>query len=264
MSANGDAPLWLAVAGKGGSGKSVIAGTLARLLARRGHDVLAVDSDPMPGLARSLGIEEPASPPLLAAAEKPEQGRWRLRPGIGPARAVARFTSQAPDGVRLLQLGKADKDGLVPINGSVNAFLHVVHRMHESKRLRALTVVGDLPAGPRHPAAGFAPYARLYVVVVEPTSQSALTARRVMRIAREHRNADVLLVANKVAAPEEDLERIARLVGEEASLWLPADVAVADAERAGAALLDTAPESPAVEAISRLADSIEERRLVRL
>jgi cellulose biosynthesis protein BcsQ len=40
-----DRRLWLATAGKGGAGKSVLAGTLARILARRGHRVLAVDSD---------------------------------------------------------------------------------------------------------------------------------------------------------------------------------------------------------------------------
>lgn len=260
MSTNGASPPWLAVAGKGGAGKSVIAGTLARVLARRGHDVLAIDSDPMPGLARSLGIEDPAVPPLLDAAVKPEGERWRLKPGIGPARAISRFSTPAPDGVRLLQLGKAGKDGLVPVDGSVNAFLRVVHRMHEPPSLRALTVVGDLPAGPRHPAAGFAPYARLYVVVVEPASQSALTARRVARIARDHRGAEVLFVANKVTG-DEDLLRVARLLGEEPDVWIPADQAVAVAEHDGAALLDAAPGSPAVAAIERLADAIEGRSL---
>lgn len=43
-------------AGKGGAGKTSISGTLARLLARRGHRVLAVDGDPNPALALSLGI----------------------------------------------------------------------------------------------------------------------------------------------------------------------------------------------------------------
>ena len=160
---------WLAVAGKGGAGKSVIAGTLARVLSRRGRRVLAVDSDPMPGLARSLGVEEPATPPLNDAAEKGDNGRWRLKKGIGPVRAVGRFSTAAPDGVKLLQLGKADKDGLVNVMASVNAFLHVVHRFEDAKTLGDWTIIADLPAGPRHAAAGFAPYARLYLVVVEPT-----------------------------------------------------------------------------------------------
>jgi len=252
--------LWLAVAGKGGSGKSLVAGTLARVLARRGHRVLAIDSDPMPGLARSLGIADPARPPLLDAAFKPEGERWRLRPGIGPARAVSRFTTPAPDGVRMLQLGKAGKDGLAPVDGAVNAFLRVVHGMHEVKSLERWTVVGDLPAGPRHPAAGFSPYADLYVVLVDPGSQSALTARRVARIAREHRDADVLLVANRVRGPQ-DAQLVERLAGEPPQVLIPFDGAVAEAERRGAALLDHAPDSPAVAAITRLADAVEARRL---
>ena len=254
-------PLWLAVAGKGGAGKSVIAGTLARILARRGHSVLAVDSDPMPGLAQSLGVEEPLVPPLKRAAVRRKK-RWHLKPGIGAMRAVERFTTVAPDGVRLMQLGKADKDGLIPVTASVNAFLHVVRRIEEPRTLRDWAIVGDLPAGPRHPAAGFAPYARLYVVVLEPRSQSALTARRVARIAREHRGAEVLFVANKVRNASER-RRAERLLGERIAHAIPADTAVEEAERRGDALLDAAPGSPAVRGLESLADTIEGRTLQR-
>jgi CO dehydrogenase maturation factor len=251
-------PLWLAVAGKGGAGKSVVSGTLARVLARRGHKVLAVDSDPMPGMSLVLGAQEPDRPPLMDAVEKPEGKPWRLKPGIGPARAVSRFSTAAPDGVRLLQLGKADKDGLIPVNPAVNGFLRVVHRLHEPASMRAWTIVGDLPAGPRHPAAGFSPYANLYLVVLEARSQSALTARRVARIAREHRHADVLFVANKIAS-DEDRERAERLLGEPIHHVVPADPAVAAAERDGIPVLDASPDAPAVQAIERLADALEGR-----
>ena len=46
----------LAIAGKGGSGKTSVSGTMARLLARRGHRVLAIDGDSNPNLALTLGI----------------------------------------------------------------------------------------------------------------------------------------------------------------------------------------------------------------
>ena len=147
-------PLWIAVAGKGGSGKSVLSGTLARVLAQRGHRVLAIDSDPMPGLAHSLGVEEPDAPLLMQAAEKPQKGPWRLKSGVGPMTVVRRYTSPAPDGVRMLQLGKAGTDGLAPVNGAVNAFLGTVRRMHEAATLYEWAVVGDLPAGPRQLAVG--------------------------------------------------------------------------------------------------------------
>ena len=46
----------LAIVGKGGCGKTSISGTMARVLARRGHRVLAIDGDPNPNLALTLGI----------------------------------------------------------------------------------------------------------------------------------------------------------------------------------------------------------------
>ncbi|MBW3664723.1 MAG: AAA family ATPase [Actinobacteria bacterium] len=46
----------IAVAGKGGSGKTTISGTLARSLADEGHRVLAVDADPNPNLILTLGM----------------------------------------------------------------------------------------------------------------------------------------------------------------------------------------------------------------
>lgn len=252
--------LWIGVAGKGGAGKSVLSGTLARVLAQRGHPVLAIDSDPMPGLAQSLGVPEPDAPKLMEAAEKPEKGPWRLRAGVGPATVVRRYTTAAPDGIRLMQLGKADKDGLAPVIGSVNAFLHVVRRLHEARSLYGWAIVGDLPAGPRHLAAGFSPYASVYVVVVEPTSQSALTGRRCARLARGPLGADVIFVASKISSPDER-RRVERLLGEPVDFVIPADPAVAEAERRHVAVIDAAPSSPVVRAVQRLADTIEQRTL---
>ncbi len=46
----------LVVAGKGGSGKTSISGTMARTLGRGGRRVLAIDGDSNPNLALTLGI----------------------------------------------------------------------------------------------------------------------------------------------------------------------------------------------------------------
>jgi CO dehydrogenase maturation factor len=248
----------MAVTGKGGSGKSVIAGTLARLLSRRGHKVLALDSDPMPGLAMSLGAEEPSEPPLNAAAERYEKFRWRLRKGIGPVRAVQRFSTEAPDGVRLLTLGKADKDGLAHIQGSVLAYHDTVNRLHRVKTFRDWTLIADIPAGPRQVGAGFAAFASTYLVVVEPSWPSALAGRRVARVARARSVDDLRIVASKVAG-EEDLALVEELMGEAPFASVPLDEAVARAEREGTALLDAAPDSEAARAIGLLADRLTDR-----
>jgi len=46
----------LAVCGKGGAGKTTISATLARVFARQGHAVTALDGDPNPNLATALGV----------------------------------------------------------------------------------------------------------------------------------------------------------------------------------------------------------------
>jgi len=46
----------IATVGKGGSGKTTIAGLLARVLASRNQHILAIDGDPNPNLALTLGM----------------------------------------------------------------------------------------------------------------------------------------------------------------------------------------------------------------
>lgn len=86
----------IAITGKGGAGKTTIAATLARTLARRGYRVIAVDADPSPNLAVALGT--------------PQSEIEKLRP-ITPElvsqttdRSEIRHTcaATAPDGVELL------------------------------------------------------------------------------------------------------------------------------------------------------------------
>jgi CO dehydrogenase maturation factor len=246
----------VAVIGKGGAGKSVISGTMARVLARDGRRVLALDSDLLPGLSLSLGAgPDPAEPPLNDAAEQDENGRWRLKKGIGPVRAVRRYATDAPDGIRLLQAGKVPKDGLEPIMGSINAFYRVVHRLPDARTFDDWTVVGDLPAGPRQIAFGWAPYADTYVAVVQPSAQSALTARRVARIARMREGARAVFVANRVTGPA-DVRHVEEMIGEPVLAAVPVDEAVARAELLGFAPIDHAPDSAAVLEIERLVTAL--------
>lgn len=103
------------VAGKGGSGKTTVAGTLARLLARRDllacrdDAVLAVDLDPDPTLGLSLGLGLAAAFGLLGVREHLlAAGQNAGRPGDSEHLA-ADAAATAPDGVRLLQWAKIDE-----------------------------------------------------------------------------------------------------------------------------------------------------------
>ncbi|WP_370575424.1 AAA family ATPase, partial [Methanomethylovorans sp.] len=52
----------IAVTGKGGVGKTTLSGTLARMLARDGYDVLAIDADADMNLASAIGVKNPPKP----------------------------------------------------------------------------------------------------------------------------------------------------------------------------------------------------------
>lgn len=255
--APGTRPLRLVVVGKGGAGKSVIAGTMARILARRGRRVLALDTDTLPGLAYSLGSEPSPRPPLADAVDKVDNGCWRLKKGIGPVRAVQRFSTAAPDGVRVLEVGDQPGGG-PPLTPAVQAFYQVVHALPEATALRDWTMIGDHPAGPRQTAHDWAPYADTLLVVTEPTWKSALTARRVAEIA-DARGAAVLPVASKVTGLA-DVALVERILSRRVAGTVPADEAVATTDRRGVALIDGAPESPAAKAIEGLVDGLVEVR----
>ena len=247
----GERPLRIVVVGKGGAGKSVVAATMARILARRGRRVLALDTDTVPGLALSLGAASAYPPPLAGAVEQADAGSWRLKEGIGPVRAVQRFSTPAPDGVRVLEIGDRPASGVGSVTPSVQAFYQVIHGLPEAKALRAWTMIGDHPAGPRQTAHDWAPYADTLLLVAEPTWKSALTARRLAELATA-RGAAAVAVATKVTAPQ-DAERVAEIVGLPVAATIPADEAVLESDRLGVALIDHAPSCAAVRAIEDLA-----------
>lgn len=242
--------------GKGGAGKSVIAGTMARVLARRGRRVLALDSDLVSGLALSLGAEEPSTPPLNEAVERDADGRWHLRRGVGPVRAVQRYSTPAPDGVTLLQCGKPPAAGLESVLGAVNGFYRVIHRIAREKALPDWTIVGDLPAGPRQLAYDWAPYAETLLIVAEAKVPSLLTARRIARIAAARGGIQTLSVANRVERAA-DSRRVQDALGLPLVAALPADPAVGVAERLGTAAIDHAPETSFVRAVELLVERLE-------
>ena len=99
----------IAVAGKGGVGKTTVAASLARLLSRMGFRVIAVDADPSLGLAASLGIPlEEIRPVLLDKALIAERTGvpggyglfFKLNPKVDDI--VERYGVTGPDGVTLL------------------------------------------------------------------------------------------------------------------------------------------------------------------
>jgi CO dehydrogenase maturation factor len=104
----------IAVAGKGGSGKTTIAGTLARTLGRDGHTVVAIDADPNPNLALSLGLDPvvaagvEAVPHTFAFHSQDENGQYSVGLSKSPEEIIAEYGINGPDGVTLLMVGRVE------------------------------------------------------------------------------------------------------------------------------------------------------------
>lgn len=241
-----DAGLKVAFLGKGGAGKSMIAGTLCRHLARRGYPVLAFDVDTVPGLSMSLKVPADAGrlPTGLARIIETKKGRrWKVQKGGGPAHLVDSYAVKAADGVRFLALGNLPAE----VEPSVSvAFRQVMERF----RRPGWALVADLAAGTRQPMFGWAGFALSRILVVEPSAKSLLTARRLAPVATH-------IVANKVDSPSE-----LRVVRENIDLpvlgVIPFDESVIEAESRGIAPIDFAPGSPAVAAVAEIAKQLEE------
>ena len=109
--------LRLAIAGKGGSGKTTIAGTLARLLAQQGRRVLAVDADTNPNLSVTLGVPADRAIQITSLPrtlmERQTQPDGTVKPVfVGDAlQVVDAYGADAPDGVRLLVMGAVGHGG---------------------------------------------------------------------------------------------------------------------------------------------------------
>ena len=251
----------VAFVGKGGAGKSAIAGTFCRVLARRGEPVLAVDSDPLPGLALSLGldIDDDVRIPDDAVVERKEGEtgpRYRLREDLDAVEAVARFAVEAPDGVRFLQFGKIGTQGQVgqQLFRSQLAFRQITRDLPDDH----WSIVGDLPGGTRQPFTGWGNWARTVLIVVEPSAAGLLSARRLARMASIENGPDrVLAVANKLRDPD-DVDLVNRRTGLEVVAAVPWDEAFAEAERRRRAPIEEAPDSAAVRAVESLVDRLVE------
>jgi CO dehydrogenase maturation factor len=248
----------LAIAGKGGSGKTSIAGTMARLLGRDGNRVLAIDGDSNPNLALTLGI------PVERINDIPTLPRDLLRrddDGVHLTRTLEEVREthslDGPDGVTLLVMAhpspeEAGTGCLCGMHATVRTLIDTATEDDADVTLL------DTEASPEHLTRGTAAYAETLLVVVEPYYKSLETGRRMAALARDLGLKRILLVANKVAEDPElqAVREFADRHGLELAGSVPYDDAMPAAERAEAAPLDFAPGAAAVAAIGELARKV--------
>lgn len=244
----------VAVAGKGGAGKTTIAASLARMAARTGRDVLCVDGDSNPNLAAALGMDDDPTSTVLP----PSLVSRRL--DGGPAltsplsEVLATHTVTGPDGIRLSHMGMpghAESGCMCSAHGVVRALLADIGR-------DGATTFLDLEASPEHFSRGTARHVDVLLFVAEPYFRSLETVRRMAALARELAIPQIGVVANKVrdAGDAEAVRDFCTrhdlvLVGQ-----VPWDDAVLDADRERRPLVEAAPDSAAVRALSTVVERL--------
>lgn len=235
----------IAVAGKGGAGKTTISATLARQTGRSGRPVVAIDADANPNLGIALGVapdvvrEATAIPPSLVSRRLGGAGLTAPLDDV-----LDRYALPAPDGVRLLTMGApahAEEGCLCSAHAVVSAVI-------EDLAARPELVVVDMEASPEHLSRGTIRHVEAVCLVAEPYYRSLETVRRMAALAAELPVA-IMVIANKVRS-DADTAAITEFCARHALTFagaVPWSEEVAAADRSRTPVVDW----PAAESVTR-------------
>jgi len=198
----------IAVSGKGGVGKTVVAATLADFFVKRDFKVLAIDADPSPNLALTLGIPADQAGKIVPISQNIELIRRKTSTGVeGVYRLsfavediVRDYCVKAPNGVALLVMGTVkspDSGCTCPANAVVRALLQ--HLLLERDEI----VVMDMEAGVEHMGRGTAKHVDVMLIVVDPSMKSMEIAKQIHDLALGAGIKKIFIIGNKIASLNE-------------------------------------------------------------
>ena len=260
----------VAVTGKGGVGKTTIAGTLARLLGRDGLRILAIDADPNYNLWSAIGMDDTIArriQPLLENEELVRQKtemKWvealgnffQIHPSVNDL--AENFAVAGPDNVSLLVAGTVNMGGqgcMCPSAALLKALIN--HLSLESNE----AFIMDMDAGIENLGRGTTCGMDALLAVVEPGRRSLDTLERIKGLAADIGLARVFAVGNKVTDESDAAFISAALKSYKIPLigMVPFDETVREADRHGIALIDLNENSPAVQAIKAIKSELVRR-----
>ncbi len=255
----------IAISGKGGVGKTLIASLLCRVFAEAGYSVIAVDADPDANLAASLGLPNAgAITPISEMKELIEERTGAKSGESAPFFKLNPKVSDIPekyavkaDGVSLMVMGRVKRGGAgcyCPENALLQALMaHLLLSQDE-------VVVMDMAAGIEHLSRGTARMVDALLIVVEPGRQSVETAIRTNGLARDLGIKKVALIGNKIRKDSDRAFLTGSLPGFDFLGFVPFDARITEADMAGRPVYKASPEiTDAIRKIYRALQSTTAR-----
>ena len=253
----------IAVTGKGGVGKTVVAGVLANFFVEKGFKVLAIDADPSPNLAITLGIPLNEANKIVPISENAQLIEQKTSTGIGGVYRltfrvddiVEKFSVKSPYGVNLLVMGtikSADSGCMCPANAVLRQLLRYLLVERDE------VVVMDMEAGVEHMGRGTAKHVDTMLIVTEPSLKSMETARKIHSLAMDIGVQKIFIVGNKVANSDE-AEQIKQFAAHNKFLLLeliPYDEQILKADMRGETLLEAVKDSSGVATIRKIGEEL--------
>jgi CO dehydrogenase maturation factor len=251
------------VAGKGGTGKTLISALLVRNQIKHGS-VFAIDADPDSNLPEALGVEiaktvgdvrESALEPKSRLTEnRTTPAEKIMEQGIMEAIVERK-------GFDLLVMGRSEGEGCYCV---VN---HILRSVIDSQARNYDTIIIDSEAGLEHISRRTARDVDVMLVVSDASVKGIATARRVKEIAAELRIdfGHTVLLANKIT--EQTREIIAGHVkkeGLELLGFIPFDLNVSELDALGKPIWELPADSPVMIATAEAFQKIENFRQDKL
>jgi CO dehydrogenase maturation factor len=236
----------IAISGKGGVGKTLLAAFLARTFAGNGYQVIAIDADPDANLAATLGYPHPEQmTPISELADLIEE-----RVGVRPGTAGSFFKlnprvddlpekySVKLDGIRIMAMGRIKRGGTgcyCPEGALLQALVgHLLLQRDEA-------VILDMEAGIEHLSRGTARAVDKLIIVVEPGRRSLETAQTIKTLAQDLGLESIGAVGNKVTGETDRSFIRENLTNIEILGFIAYDPAIGRADHANRPLFNASP-----------------------
>jgi len=233
----------IAISGKGGVGKTLLASLLSTVFVEFGYSVIAIDADPDANLAATLGFPHPEKITPISEMSTLIEERTGARPGqIAPYFKLNPKVDDLPEkyslkynSIKLMVMGRIKRGGTgcyCPEGALLQALItHLLLARDE-------VVILDMEAGIEHLSRGTARTVDKLIIVVEPGRRSVETAYRITSLAKDISLQNIAIVGNKLRNQSEREFLISSLPDFEFLGFIPYDQAVVEADLANLPLLD--------------------------